>query len=248
MVESTPHLNREDASDGVRSARPGLQSLNLESVPALVAERVRSGILDGTFPPGSQLAEVDLASQLGVSRGPVREALQRLIHEGLAQAERNRGVFVVDLDVSDARDVYFVREVIEQTAAAGLAESLDEAALAGLSEVVERMERMTDAPWGKLVETDLEFHRRLVASAGSPRLNRIFTTLGAETRLCLMYLERFYPDRAELVIEHRDLVDAIRAGDPVRLTATVQDHMVAARRRIEGEDPAADPAEPAEVS
>jgi DNA-binding GntR family transcriptional regulator len=226
-----PPKGRTDVTD-----RPALEMLKLESTPTMVAERVRSGILDGTFRPGAQLAEVELAAQLGVSRGPVREALQRLIHEGLAFAERNRGVFVVDLDVSDARDVYFVRNVIEQAAAARLADGADDAVLAELSEVVDRMAQMSDAPWGELVDVDLEFHRIVVHASGSPRLDRTFTTLLAETRLCLLYLERFYPDRAELVVEHRELIAAIRSGDHARVAAAVAEHMSAALARIENDD------------
>jgi DNA-binding GntR family transcriptional regulator len=213
--------------------RPVLESLKLESTPAIVAERVRAGILDGTFRPGAQLAEVELAAQLGVSRGPVREALQRLVHEGLARAERNRGVFVIDLAVDDARDIYFIREVIEQAAATRLAAHHDDATLAELAGVVDRMERMTDRPWSELVDIDLEFHRTVVQSAQSPRLDRIFSTLSAETRLCLIYLERFYPDRTELVAEHRELIRVIRSGDRDLVAATVHDHMAAAFKRIE---------------
>ncbi len=216
--------------------RPALEMLKLESTPAMVAERVRAGILDGTFRPGAQLAEVDLAAQLGVSRGPVREALQRLIHEGLARAERNRGVFVIDLDISDAQDVYFVRDVIERAAAARLTDEPDPEVLAELSAVVDRMELMSDAPWPELVDVDLEFHRLLVQGARSPRLDRTFTTLLAETRLCLLYLESFYPDRAELVAEHRGLIEAIGSGEHARVAATVSEHMSAARMRIESDE------------
>ncbi len=216
--------------------RPALEMLKLESTPAMVAERVRAGILDGTFRPGAQLAEVDLAAQLGVSRGPVREALQRLIHEGLARAERNRGVFVIDLDISDAQDVYFVRDVIERAAAARLTDEPDPEVLAELTAVVDRMELMSGAPWPELVDVDLEFHRLLVLGAHSPRLDRTFTTLLAETRLCLLYLESFYPDRAELVAEHRGLIEAIGSGEHARVAATVSEHMSAARMRIESDE------------
>jgi DNA-binding GntR family transcriptional regulator len=217
------------------TTRPVLESLKLESTPAIVAARVRAGILDGTFRPGAQLAEVELAAQLGVSRGPVREALQRLIHEGLARAERNRGVFVIDLAVEDARDIYFIREVIEQSAATMLAAERDDATMIQLVDVVDRMEAMTDQPWNELVDIDLEFHRTVVESAHSPRLDRIFSTLSAETRLCLLYLERFYPDRTELVAEHRELISVIRSGDSDRVAATVHDHMAAAMQRIEND-------------
>jgi DNA-binding GntR family transcriptional regulator len=212
---------------------PALQTLKLESTPAMVAERIRTGILDGTFAPGAQLAEVDLAAQLGVSRGPVREALQRLIHEGLARAERNRGVFVVSLDASDARDVYYVRELVEQAAGSALASRRDPAVIAELTATIDDMEAMTDAPWSALVDIDLAFHRIVVRSARSPRLDRIYATLEAETRLCLLHLERFYPDRAELVAEHRQLIAAVAAGDQPALDALLHEHLAAALARIE---------------
>jgi DNA-binding GntR family transcriptional regulator len=216
---------------------PGLESLRLESMPAIVAQRVRDGILDGTFQPGTQLAEIELAAALGVSRGPVREALQRLIHEGLVRSERNRGVFVVDLDVADARDVYYVRAVVERAAAIVVADGDDEAALEQLSALVDRMASMQDAPWSALVDVDLEFHRTLVHAAGSKRLDRIFTTLSAETRLCLLYLEPFYADRCELVDEHRELIEAIRSGDRDNLAHVIDEHMEAAVGRIVSSPP-----------
>ena len=95
-----------------------LAPLRLESTPVLVADRLREGILDGTFPPRTQLSEVALSQQLSVSRGPIREAMQRLLQEGLLRGERNRGVFVVDLGASDVRDIYLARSAVERTAAA----------------------------------------------------------------------------------------------------------------------------------
>ena len=94
-----------------------LQPLSQQSTPELIADQLRVKILDGTFPPHHQLAEVELAKQLQVSRGPVREAMQRLIQEGLVRSERNRGVFVIEMDADDARDVYVARGAVEKAAA-----------------------------------------------------------------------------------------------------------------------------------
>src|ERR1700754_1550329 len=70
----------------------------------------------GAFSPGAQLGEVELAGRLGVSRGPLREAMQRLVAEGLLRSERNRGIFVRDLGEADVRDVYTARLAVEQAA------------------------------------------------------------------------------------------------------------------------------------
>src|SRR5215831_11238083 len=134
------HTAATQASGTRTAGRAGqLAPLRIESTPSLVAARIRAGIFDRTFPPDGQLNEVELARDLGVSRGPVREAFQRLIHEGLLRAERNRGVFVVALDQDCMRDVYFVRDVIEQAAAQRAAERRDEVALGELAKIVESM-------------------------------------------------------------------------------------------------------------
>ena len=202
-----------------------LAPLRIESTPTLVAARIRAGIFDRTFPPDGQLNEVELARDLGVSRGPVREAFQRLIHEGLLRAERNRGVFVVALDQDSMRDVYFVRDVIEQAAAQRAAERRDEVALGELAKIVESMKAGTSGDWSDLVAIDLEFHRTLVAAAGSERLVRMFEPIYAETRLALSYLEIHYDDRADLHDEHRGILAAISSGDEVQIGRLVHQHM-----------------------
>src|SRR3954467_10018607 len=93
-----------------------LEPVDRKSTPALVADQLRSAIMRGTFPPGAQLGEVELAARLGVSRGPLREAMQRLVAEGLLPSERHRGLFVRDLDAADVRDVYTARSAVERAA------------------------------------------------------------------------------------------------------------------------------------
>ena len=98
---------------------PQLEPVSRQSTAAIIADRLRDAITRGAFPPGAQLGEVDLAARLGVSRGPLREAMQRLVQEGLLRGERHRGLFVVELGLADVHDIYAARLVVEQ-AAAGL--------------------------------------------------------------------------------------------------------------------------------
>jgi DNA-binding GntR family transcriptional regulator len=202
-----------------------LAPIQVESTPAVVAARIRAGIFARRFPPDSQLNEVELAHELNVSRGPIRDAFTRLIHEGLLRRERNRGVFVVALDDESIRDVYFAREVVEQAAALRINERRDEPALRALDAILARLEEAIDRDWPEVVVLDLEFHRCLVSGAGSERLNRAFEPLYAQTRLCLSYLEAYYDDRASLIEEHRAIVEAIRGDDPALITELVHAHM-----------------------
>src|SRR3954468_19098287 len=93
-----------------------LEPVPRRSTVEIIADQLRSAIMYGSLPPGSQLGEADLAAKLGVSRGPLREAMQRLVQEGLLRSERHRGLFVIDMDAADVRDVYQARLAIERAA------------------------------------------------------------------------------------------------------------------------------------
>lgn len=217
------------------SARPApgvLEPLQLPSTPAVIADRLRAEILRGRFPPHTQLTEVELARQLQVSRGPIREAMQRLIQEGLLCAERNRGVFVVEIDADDARDVYLARGVIERAAAAIVARRRPEAALQELQAIVTKLATCAGSSWTEIIGYDLAFHQTLVEAAGSARLNRMFRTLIAETQLCLMRLEPFYRDTSEVTAEHEAILEALLAGDEHQADDLLRIHMDASAARL----------------
>src|SRR5258707_5898036 len=159
------------------STRPApdvLEPLQVQSAPAVMTDGLGADILRGRLPPQTQLTEVELARQLQVSRGPIREAMQRLIQEGLLRAERNRGVFVVELDFDDARDVYMARGVVERAAAAIVAKRRPEAALLELQPIVEKLATTPGTGWTGITGYCLEFHQTLVEAAGSARLTRMF--------------------------------------------------------------------------
>jgi DNA-binding GntR family transcriptional regulator len=197
-----------------------------------VADRLREGILDGTFPPRTQLSEVALSQQLSVSRGPIREAMQRLLQEGLLRGERNRGVFVVDLGESDVRDIYLARSAVERTAAALVVSSGTDEDFGVLQSMVDQLAAAVDSNWVDMTKLDLQFHLALVAAAGSPRLDRMFRTLMAESQLCIVRLEPFYPGREEVVHEHQAILDAIRARDLAEADRLLAAHMDVSATRL----------------
>lgn len=214
----------------------GLEPVRRESTPALIADQLRAGIMSGLFRPGEQLAESQLASQLAVSRGPLREAMQRLVQEGLLRGERNRGLFVVRLTDTDVRDIYLAREAVEGAAVRGLllGDGDDTGpALSRLAGIVDRMEAASRrGQWTALADLDLEFHAELVATGGSPRLRRMMATLLVETRICQGALEGRYERHADLADEHRDLLNAIAAGAREKALVLVAAHMTDAVRRL----------------
>ena len=93
-----------------------LEPVPRRSTVEIVSDELRSAIMYGALEPGAQLGEAELAARLGISRGPLREAMQRLVQEGLLVSEPHRGLFVITLDEGDVEDVYLTRLAIERAA------------------------------------------------------------------------------------------------------------------------------------
>lgn len=205
--------------------REGLQPISQESAPALIAMQLRSLIAQGSMPPGAQLVEMEIAGKLGVSRGPVREAIQRLTQEGLLVSIRNRGVFVAEFGEADIRDIYEARTAVEKAAAGILLSSDFRRAGQALLDRVADMEqaKLADDPEA-MSEADIAFHETLVAMASSPRLSRMHGTLLTETRMCLNRLEGRYDDEAVRVAEHRGIAEALQDGDRLLVLTRLEAH------------------------
>lgn len=201
-----------------------MRPVQRESTPSILARRLREAIVAGELAPGERLGEVELATELGVSRGPLREAMQRLTQEGLLVSVPNRGLFVARLTGQDVRDVYLARTAVERAA---LTEILHrEATDDRLSDILDRMTRAAERGDEDLLrETDLEFHERLVALAGSPRLARMHATLVTETRMCLRELQGTYAAPVDRVREHEEIVAALRRGDGAAADRLLVAHM-----------------------
>ncbi|MFI7483154.1 GntR family transcriptional regulator [Kocuria sp. M1R5S2] len=212
---------------------PILQPVVQETTPALIARQLRRAIGEGDLVPGQQLNEAELSRRLGVSRGPLREAMQRLTQEGLLVSIRNRGVFVIEVTDDDVRDMYLARTALERAAAARAVEIHGAHAGERLLEVVQSMaaavaQNNADA----LTEADVEFHALLVALAGSPRLSRMHTTLMVETRMCITALENRYSSHVFRLEEHRDIAEAIGRSDVERADELLLAHMEDAIGRL----------------
>ncbi|SLJ96690.1 GntR family transcriptional regulator [Arthrobacter sp. P2b] len=211
------------------AAPEGLFVIEGRPTAQLIADQLREQIVQGTFRPGEQINESVLAGQLRSSRGPVREALQRLAQEGLLVSHRNRGVFVLELTVDDIREIYAVREAVESTAAQTLLdagpERVDETVDNLKSIVTDMAKQVAASDWQAIARLDMQFHISFVEGAGNSRLNRIYRTLAAESRMCILNLKVSYPRLDTLVQEHQNLLDLLAAGDRKGLLKGIHQHM-----------------------
>ncbi|UPG67659.1 GntR family transcriptional regulator [Gordonia hongkongensis] len=233
-----PGTNRtvvDQAKQDKSPRRRVLSPLVQESTPAIIARKLHDAIANGDFAPGSQLTESGLAADLGVSRGPLREAMQRLTAEGLLVSHRNRGLFVVSMEEDDIRDMYVARTAVERAAVQQVIAHREQEAVEALGGAVDAMRVFVDEPNGAgMAEADMAFHQTLVEYAGSQRLSRLHETILVETRMCLRAMRGTYSSGKDRIDEHQALVDAIAAGDAAAADALMIEHMADGLRRLLG--------------
>lgn len=227
-----------DRRSGLSSTRQvgRLAPVRRTSTVDLIADTIRNAILDGALPPGAPLGEAELAYQLGVSRGPLREAMQRLTAEGLLVIPRRRGLAVRTMVADDVRDIHWLRSRIEselgrRLLARPLAERKQ--ALKDLGNEVKRMQRaLKDDDARELGDAYLDFHRVLAVSSGSPRLARMTGTLLIETRLCTLSMYEHFEVHRDIADEHVALLGALADGDAEGFCDLLTAHLQAESRRL----------------
>ncbi|OXM51396.1 GntR family transcriptional regulator [Amycolatopsis thailandensis] len=178
-----------------------------------VADRVRDAIFGGAYPPGAQLREVELSAALGVSRGPVREALLKLEREGLVRSEWHRGAIVTTLSDVDVAELDSLRSALEQLAVQLVVAKASEADLAVIDEVVERMGRARDEH--EMVRCDIDFHDAVYAASGHRRLVEAWQAIRSQVYLFLLTRIGVNSEGylASIPEEHRLLASALRERD-----------------------------------
>ncbi|MFI6520308.1 GntR family transcriptional regulator [Spirillospora sp. NPDC050679] len=188
---------------------------------------LRRMILSGDAAAGSRLGEAELAEALGLSRTPVREALQRLNADGLVEVLPHRGARVVRWTAEDLEEIFELRGLLEPYAAARAARrGVPAEALAELSACCEAMEAAAaGGDFGRLAELNDRFHGRVIALSGNGRLPGLLTSV-VHAPLVLGTFRRY--DAAALarsMAHHRELVAALRAGDPEWAEAVMRSHI-----------------------
>jgi DNA-binding GntR family transcriptional regulator len=208
-----------------------------QSLVDVVAERLEAAIISGQLEPGSRLSEQALATSLGVSRGPLREAIRRLEGRKLLERTPNIGVRVAALSLKDLNEILQVREALECLACSLAALNMPDAEIAALKKMLDDHEKQKSVQdkKGYYQETkNLDFHFHIVAGSGNERLAHM---LGGD----LHYMLRVYryksgakPGRAaEVLREHKAIVAALEARDPQAAENAMREHLSHARRYVE---------------
>ena len=206
------------------------------SLVDVVAERIEAAIVSGSLEPGARISEQALAAQLGVSRGPLREAIRRLEGRKLLTRTPNIGVRVAQLSLKDLNEILLVREALEGMAAGLAAQAMSDAEIVALRKLVESHGNQKALREGKGYYQeghDEDFHVRVVTGSGNARLAEMLTG-------DLYYLLRVYryrsstkPGRAKAALdEHMAVVEAIARRDSAGAEAAMRQHLQHARQVV----------------
>ncbi|MFC7330167.1 GntR family transcriptional regulator [Marinactinospora rubrisoli] len=211
--------------------------------PVPLRERVYEALLElitrRQLPPGQHLVENELADQLGVSRQPVREALQRLSNEGWVDLRPGYGAFVHQPTESEADQLLAVRGLLETESARLAARNADAAGIAGLREEWRRgVEALDRADADDMVDANADLHRRITELSGNTVLAEL---AGQVARRVRWYHTLVVRQRGrEAWDEHAAIIDAIEAGDEERAAELMRGHTDATRRSYHDQATAAE--------
>lgn len=210
-----------------------LQLVQSNSLPALVQVEIEQLILRGVLTVGQRINESELAVRFGTSRGPIREALRALEESRLVRSEKNRGVFVREISVAEADEIYDVREALDQLIGQRVAERATPEQLRELDAVLAEMDGATDKQDVKSYHTlNLKFHDMLVDFAGNARLIETYRLL---TRGLLLFRLRGLQDGGGFAVsntEHRAVMRAVAQRDSARAGQLLRQHATKSRARM----------------
>lgn len=199
-----------------------------------VHAHLRDEILANRLPPGTVLSEVPLAASLGVSRGPVREALGRLAAEGLVTVRPRRGAVVSALSHDEFLEAYQVREALEALAIRLAVPLLTDEDLAHLDQLVERQAEAVEGDRiDEFFALNAEFHALFVRVSRNSRLQDMYSQLIGHMGRYLMRSLALRGTVRRSLDEHRAIARACRARDPIRAEQLLRDHISVPQRRLQ---------------
>lgn len=205
-------------------------SVDKEDLPSQIHRALAHDIVTHRYLPGQKLTTQSVASQYGVSVTPVREAFKRLASEGLMRLEPRVGTRVANISLSDIRQLYEIRELIETFA---VRTPFRSATLTGMRQCVARMGDFDESRiyedfdlYWEYSGQDAEFHRLLVAEKGYHRLSEFYTSLHTHWLIApVLFGSRGRGRAEEQRNEHLEIVAALEAAEATRAESAVRAHL-----------------------
>lgn len=208
--------------------------LTYQTLRENVVDIIRSKIFNHELEPGARIIEQDISDELGVSRGPIREALRQLEQEGLVEYARNVGCSVKNITLEDIYEIYLLRAAYEILSVKLCKGTFSDTALEEMDRALELMKTLKETDYESSIAYDNMLHGAIIHSTGLPRLIKSWTDLNYGNAInyykgnpdSRSMIERQYPI-------HKELVDTCRLGNAEKTCRALSDHyMRTIRRRL----------------
>ena len=202
-------------------------------VTTTIVDELRNMIYSGELAPGTRLNEAALATRMGTSRGPIREAIRMLAGKGLVTPVAHRGMFVRQISMRDMLESYDLRALLFSFAARRVTEFLTPERLPVLETLHAEMEQACrDNESGRYYELNLRFHALILEYSNNRHAAQVYE---AQTNELHLFRRRFFNYANKMQRsneEHRAILDAIIAGDGARAAELAEQHVLAGKQRL----------------
>ena len=203
-----------------------LEQASSQSLHEATFEKLRSLLVEGKIPSGSKLNERELAESLNVSRTPIREAIRRLAADGLVELITNRGAIAVQLSLEDVIHTFDVIAELEGFSGELAANNISDATLSELEALqYEMMASYARRDLSNYYKLNLRIHHLINQAANNPVLSKLFTQVNARIEALRFRSNQDGVKWEKAVEEHQEMLDALKARDPVRMRKIMIQHV-----------------------
>jgi len=197
------------------------------SIGRQVVRELRRQIFSGRLKPGEKVPESKIAEEMGISRGPVREALLVLEQEGLVATSPRRGSRVVKITINDIREIYTLRATLEGFAVTLFMDAVSDAGLQEMEQaLVELKQAVENGELMEIAKKNLGFHEVILNNSKHGRLLSAWKSLQVQSRMLSSMTTEYYLGLTDLYRHHVELVDAVRSGDKSKAQAAFEKHIL----------------------
>jgi DNA-binding GntR family transcriptional regulator len=201
----------------------------IPNLTELTYRSIKQSLLDGTSKERTRLTEESLATQLGISKSPVREALNRLEAEGLIRIEARRGAYVRQFSAKEIHDLYDLRVALEVHSIESA--TITPKLLRELGASIDRTKKLlTDGDKLGHIEEDSKFHVRITAAAGNDELTRVLENVQQKSLLCRS--KSYELSSSSAPVAHKKIYQALKTGDKQEAQSAMREHILFVRDRL----------------
>jgi len=215
-------------------AEPSQTAVSVQRLTDAAYRTLKAQILSQAFAPGQRLRLDDLAARLGMSRTPVKDALNALATEGLVDIIPRRGTFVAALSAETVAEVFELRRALELLAAESLVARVTDEEIGQLKGLLAALDESAEGDADEHLRRNMAFHRAFVRLAGNRKLLEVYESLNVHIQIARIHArwQNWQQRRRQEREEHHAMLEALEARDAARLAAAVDAHIRRAKRSL----------------